>query len=166
MLELRSVWFGPEGAGWLDRDDDHRYDTLTDLRDDHPLGPMQQEGLDARMLFAEIVLLDAGAPVGTAMLVVDPDAHVADFFDEMPSDHEAYLASDYPVSVAPARIVNFGLKPDYRTEFVITSLEDALVELGNLDPGFEEVAGHNGRRIPIPDAYQQAACALRPLFAN
>jgi hypothetical protein len=77
-------------------------------------------------LHAHLLLLDGDKLVGSGMIVVDPES--ADMI---------------------ARIVQLALRPGYRSDFVIESFEDTLVEIGALDPSYGPVATSSGRLIPL-----------------
>ncbi|MBU2935799.1 MULTISPECIES: hypothetical protein [Pacificibacter] len=129
MLEIRKA-IGPDN--WVSEGDVvERREAMQDLFYDHALCPSQTEEdwPDDRQLFSEMVVLDGSRVVGTAMLVLDPEREDIQL-----------------------RVFGVGLLPDYRTNFIITALEEQLITDSYLDDSIPFIEGADGRLITNPAA--------------
>lgn len=127
MIELK---WALGADGWLDTPaSKDRREALSDLFREYALEPdqLEEDWSEERELFGEVVALQNGTPVATAMLIVDPER--AD---------------------APARIFGQAALPEVESEFLVEAMEQVLVEQSLIDPVFGYVEGTGGRMIPIP----------------
>ncbi|WP_417241507.1 hypothetical protein [Celeribacter sp.] len=106
-----------------------RREAMQDLFFDHPERPEQtdEDWPDDRCLHSEMVITDGDKLVATAMLVVDENR-----------------------GDCPARIWGMGILPSYRTEFIVQSLEEALLRDGAFEIDQDFIEGADGRLIPNP----------------
>lgn len=127
MLEIKRA-IGP--GNWVSKGDVvERRDAMQDLFFDFAVRPeeLDEDWPEDRQLYAEMVLVDGDRLVGTAMLVVDPEREDR-----------------------PARIWGMGLLEGYRTDFVIQTLEEALIRDAYLDAAYPFVEATDGTLIPNP----------------
>lgn len=146
MLEIRPA-IGPES--WVSGE--HalaRREAMQALFFDYAERPEQtgEDWPEDRALHAEMVVIDPNGMggeriVGTGMLVVDHDR--AD---------------------CPARIWGMGVLPSYRTDFVVKTLEEALLHDGACGIEQEYIEGADGRLIPNPYAQFDAIFDSSPTF--
>ncbi|MEN8831215.1 hypothetical protein [Pacificibacter sp.] len=128
-LEIRKA-IGPNN--WVSEGDVvARREAMQDLFFDHPLCPAQteEEWPEDRQLFSEMVVLDGARLVGTAMLVLDPEREDIQL-----------------------RIFGVGLVDDYRSDFIVTALEEQLIKDSYLDDSIPFIEGADGRLITNPSA--------------
>ncbi|RPE71045.1 hypothetical protein EDD53_0158 [Pacificibacter maritimus] len=127
MLEIRKA-VGPDN--WVTEGDGvARREAMQDLFFDHALCPSQteEEWPEDRQLYSEMVVLDGPRVVGTAMLVLDPEREDIQL-----------------------RVFGVGLLPEYRTDFIITALEEQLIKDSYLDDSIPFIEGADGRLITNP----------------
>jgi hypothetical protein len=138
MLEIRKA-VGPDN--WVTEGDGvARREAMQDLFFDHALCPSQteEEWPEDRQLYSEMVVLDGSRIVGTAMLVLDPEREDIQL-----------------------RVFGVGLLPEYRTDFIITALEEQLINDSYLDDSIPFIEGADGRLITNPLA-EIEGLPLRP----
>jgi hypothetical protein len=138
MLQINKA-IGP--GNWVSGGDVvARRDAIQDLFFDHPLRPehTEEEWPEDRQLFSEVVLLDDTRLVGTAMLVVDPERE------------------DLQV-----RVFGVGLLPDYRSDFIVRTMEEVLIKDSELEDHFPFIEGADGRVITNP-AIEMEGLPTRP----
>lgn len=140
MLEILNA-IGP--GNWVSGGDAiDRREAIQELFFDHPVCPeeTQEDWPEGRQLYAEMVVVQGERLVGTAMLVVDPDREDR-----------------------PARIWGMGLHPDVRTEFVIRTLEEALIHAAHLEADYPFVEATDGALVPNPYSdFDQFLCPDAP----
>ncbi|MCA0045203.1 hypothetical protein [Celeribacter litoreus] len=129
MLEIQYA-IGPDS--WVSGE--HaiaRREAIQDLFFDHPICPEEtgEDWPEDRELYAEMVIVDGDLLVASAMLVVDPEREDR-----------------------PARIWGMGVLPGYETEFLIRSLEEALIRAACLDAAYPFVEATDGMLVPNPNA--------------
>jgi hypothetical protein len=127
MLQITKA-IGPEN--WISEGDVvARREAIQDVFFDHPLRPehTEEEWPEDREVFSEMVVLDGPRLVGTAMLVVDPERE------------------DLQV-----RVFGMGILPEYRTDFLVHTLEDTLIKDSELEDHFPFIEGADGRIITNP----------------
>lgn len=129
MLEILHA-IGPQS--WVSVGDPlERREAMQELFFDHPVCPddTAEDWPEDRELYAEMVVVQGERLVGTAMLVVDPEREDR-----------------------PARIWGMGILPEFRTDFVIRTLEEALIAAGYLDPAYPFIEATDGMLVPNPYA--------------
>mgnify|MGYP003868637065 CR=1 FL=1 len=127
MLEILHA-IGPRS--WVSEADPvARREAMQELFFDHPVCPEEtgEDWPEDRELYAEMVVVEGERLVGTAMLVVDPEREDR-----------------------PARIWGMGVLPEFRTDFVIRTLEEALITAGYLDPAYPFIEATDGMLVPNP----------------
>lgn len=127
MLQIQKA-IGPNN--WVSGGDVvARRDAMQDLFFDYALRAehLEEDWPDDRQLFSEMVLLDGERLVGTAMLVIDPERE------------------DLQV-----RVFGVGLLPEYRTDFIVHTLEETLIKDSQLEDHFPFIEGADGRVITNP----------------
>ncbi|NIY80226.1 MULTISPECIES: GNAT family N-acetyltransferase [unclassified Celeribacter] len=127
MLEILHA-IGPQS--WVSAGNPlERREAIQELFFDHPVCPddTAEDWPEDRELYAEMVVVKGESLVGTAMLVVDPDREDR-----------------------PARIWGMGVLPEFRTDFVIRTLEEALITAGYLDPAYPFIEATDGMLVPNP----------------
>lgn len=127
MLEILHA-IGPNS--WVSGGDPvARREAMQELFFDYPVCPEEtdEDWPEDRELYSEMVVVDGPRLVGTAMLVVDPEREDR-----------------------PARIWGMGVLPEYRTDFVVRTLEEALINAGYLDPAYAFIEATDGMLVPNP----------------
>lgn len=127
MLEIRKA-IGP--GNWLSEGDAiARRAAMQDLFYACPESPEQlgEDWPEQRVLHSEMVVVSGDTLVATAMLVVDSER-----------------------AEGPARIWGMGVLPAYRTDFLVQTLEEALLRDGAVDIEHDLIEGSDGRLIPNP----------------
>ncbi|WP_417248012.1 hypothetical protein [Celeribacter sp.] len=127
MLEIRKA-IGP--GNWLSEGDAiDRRAAMEDLFYAHPecADQLGEDWPEDRVLHSELVIVEGDTLVATGMLVVDRDR-----------------------AEGPARIWGMGILPAYRTDFLVKSLEEALLRDGAVDIEHDVIEGSDGRMIPNP----------------
>ncbi|AJE48206.1 GNAT family N-acetyltransferase [Celeribacter indicus] len=106
-----------------------RREAIQNMFFDHPVCPeeLEEDWPEDRQLYSEMVIVAGDRLVGTAMLVVDPEREDR-----------------------PARIWGMGIDPEIRSEFVIRTLEEALIRAACLDPAYPFVEATDGALVPNP----------------
>ncbi|SEK68615.1 hypothetical protein [Pacificibacter marinus] len=129
MLEICKA-IGPEN--WVSQGDAiARREAMQDIFFDYALCPEQteEEWPEDRQLYSEMVVVDGSRLVGTAMLVLDPEREDIQL-----------------------RVFGVGLLPEYRTDFIISALEEQLIKDSYLDDSVPFIEGADGRLITNPAA--------------
>ncbi len=108
-----------------------RREAIQDMFFDHPICPDEtaEDWPEDRELYAEMVVVDQDRLVACAMLVVDPEREDR-----------------------PARIWGMGVLPSYQTDFLIRTLEEALINAACLDAAYPFVEVTDGMLVPNPNA--------------
>lgn len=143
MLEIQRA-IGP--GNWVSGGDVvARREAIQELFFDHPVCP-EETGEDwpqDRQLYSEMVIVDGARLVGTAMLVVDPER-----------------------GDRPARIWGMGILPELRSDFVIHTLEEALIRDAALDTAYPFIEATDGKLVPNPYAeFSEFLDDPRPIIA-
>ena len=141
MLEIHPA-IGP--GNWLSGGDAiARRAAMRGLFIDYAERPDQllEDWPEGRALHAEMVVVSGDKLVGTGMLVVDRDR--AD---------------------CPARIWGMAFDPQYRTDFLVFSLEEALLKDGAFEIDHEFIEGADGRLVPNPYADFDSLFSNLPTF--
>nr|WP_319250329.1 GNAT family N-acetyltransferase [uncultured Celeribacter sp.] len=127
MLEILHA-IGPDN--WVSGGDVvARREAMQELFFDHPVCPeeTEEDWPEDRQLYSEMVVVDGNQLVGTAMLVVDPEREDR-----------------------PARIWGMGVLPEFRSEFLIRTLEEVLIQAAHLDPAYPFIEATDGALVPNP----------------